>query len=81
MKRLALSLLFLSGCVQTTGGRLVEFSAQASGDPAVVSGGPLSFTTPAGFDVTLTRAQLFAGAVYLSQQNPQSYTLETSCIQ
>jgi hypothetical protein len=73
--------LGVSGCIQTTGGRLVAFSAQASGDPAVVSGGPLRFTTPAGFDVTLTRALLFVGAVYLSQQNPQTYTLETSCIQ
>ncbi|GMU59031.1 MAG: hypothetical protein AMXMBFR34_07940 [Myxococcaceae bacterium] len=81
MKRLVLSFLFLAGCVQTTGGRLVEFSAQASGDPAVVSGGPLSFTSPSGFDVTLTRAHLFAGALYLSQQNPQSYALEASCLQ
>lgn len=82
MKRLVLVVSsLLSGCVQTTGGNLVEFHAQASGDPAVVTGGALSFTSPAGFDVTLTRAQLFAGAVYLSGQNPQNYTLEAACIQ
>lgn len=77
----ALAALLLAGCIQTTGGHLVGFEAQASGDPDVVSGGPLAFTTPAGFDVTLTKAQLFVGAVYFNQQNPQNYTLETSCIQ
>jgi hypothetical protein len=77
---LALALL-TAGCIQTTGGRLVDFEAQASGDPDVVSGGPLTFTTPAGFEVTLTRAQLLVGALYFNQQNPQNYTQETSCIQ
>ncbi len=77
----ALSALLASACIQTTGGRIVAFSAEAGGDPAVVAGGPLRFTTPAGFDVTLTRANLVVGAVYLSQQNPQNYTLETSCVQ
>lgn len=76
-----LSLLAAAGCIQTTGGRIVGFQAQAQGDPAVVDGGPLTFTSPAGFDVTLARAQLFVGALYFSQQNPQSYTLETSCVQ
>lgn len=80
MKRLVL-MLALSGCVQSTGGNLVSFHAQASGDPAVVSGGPLTFTTPKGFTVTLTRAQLTVGALYLNQQNPQNYTLEESCVQ
>lgn len=71
----------LAGCIQTTGGRVVSFQAQASGDPAVVNGGALVFTTPRGFDVTLTRAQLTVGAIYLNQQNPQNYSLEQSCIQ
>jgi hypothetical protein len=70
-----------AGCIQTTGGNLVSFAALAQGDPAVVTGGPLSFTTPRGFDVRLDRARLTVGAMYLSQQNPQSYTLEPSCIQ
>ena len=69
------------GCIQTTGGRVVSFEAQASGDPAIVSGGPLRFTTPRGFDVTLNRARLSVGALYLNQQNPQNYSLEESCIQ
>ncbi|MEW6435337.1 MAG: hypothetical protein AB1730_27905 [Myxococcota bacterium] len=76
-----LAALAALGCIQTTGGRIVAFEARASGDSSVVTGGPLAFTTPAGFDVTLTRAQLFVGALYFSQQNPQNYTLETSCVQ
>lgn len=83
MKRivLALAALLSAGCIQTTGGKIVAFEAKASGDPDVVSGGPLAFTTPEGFDVTLTRARLHVGAVYFNQENPQNYTLETSCIQ
>ena len=74
-------LLLLTGCVQTTGGEVVAFSAKAGGDPGIVTGAPLTFTTPAGFDVTLARARLTVGALYLNQQNPQNYSLETSCIQ
>jgi hypothetical protein len=52
MKRALVVLLLGCGCIQSTGGSLVGFHAQASGDPAVVTGGPLAFTTPSGFDVT-----------------------------
>ncbi len=71
----------LGACIPTTGGNLVTFHAQASGDPALVNGGPLTFTTPRGFEVTLTRARVTVGALYLNQQNPQNYSLEQSCIQ
>lgn len=82
MRALFLSLLVTSACIPGTGGQVVSFTAQASGDPAVVgAGGPLTFRTPRGFDVTLTRAQLTVGAVYFNQQNPQNYTLEQSCVQ
>jgi hypothetical protein len=73
--------LAFSACVQTTGGEVVSFRARAGGDPSVVNGGPLQFTSAAGYDVTLSRARFTLGAVYLNQQNPQSYSLETSCIQ
>ncbi len=73
--------LLASGCIETTGGRTVTFHAQGRGDPAIVTGGPLTFTTPRGFEVTLTRARLTVGALYLNQQNPQNYTLEQSCLQ
>ncbi len=79
-RALPLALLGLS-CVQSTGGQLVSFSLEGRGDPQVVSGGPLTFTSGQGFDVTLTRAKLTVGAVYFNRQNPQSYTLEQSCVQ
>lgn len=82
MKRLVPLLpLLLAGCVQSTGGALVGFAAQAGGAPAVVDGGPLTFTSGRGFEVRLDRARLTVGAVYLNQQNPQAYALEASCIQ
>ncbi|MBK7864303.1 MAG: hypothetical protein IPJ65_38030 [Archangiaceae bacterium] len=74
MKRAAFSLL-LAGCLQTTGGQLVTFEAEAVGTPEAAS-----FTTPKGYDVVLSRARLFVGAVYLNQTNPSNYALETSCI-
>lgn len=81
MTRLLVLPLLLAGCIPSTGGALVSFAAHAHGDPAVVTGGPLSFTTPKGYEVRLDRALVTVGALYLSQQNPQSYTLEPSCIQ
>ena len=74
-------IVLLSGCIQTTGGQVVAFEAQASGDPAIVNGGPLIFSTPRGFEVRLTRAKLTVGALYLNQQNPQNYALEQACVQ
>lgn len=73
MKR-ALLLLLTSACVQTTGGSLVTFSAEAVGIPAAAS-----FTSGRGYAVTLSRARLLVGAIYLNQSNPADHTLETSC--
>jgi hypothetical protein len=81
MKRAIVLALLSAGCVQSTGGQLVSFSLEGGGDPQVINGGPLSFTSGQGFDVTLTRAKLTVGAVYFNRQNPQSYTLEQSCVQ
>ena len=72
--RPALLALSLCACVQSTGGNLVTFAAEAVGTPAASA-----FTTPRGYAVTLSRARLFVGAVYLNQSNPADYTLETSC--
>ncbi len=69
-----------AGCVQSTGGRLVDFNMTASGPSDAVKGQPYAFTTPTGFDVTLTSAHLFIGAVYLNQTNPANYSAETACI-
>jgi len=70
----------LCACVQSTGGRLVEFDATASGPNDAVAGQPYRFTAASGFEVTLTSAELFVGAVYLNQTNPANYTGETACI-
>ncbi len=72
--------LLATSCVQTTGGALVEFSATASGPADAVKGQPYQFTAATGYAVTLTRAQLFVGAVYLNQSNPANYSGETACI-
>lgn len=78
MKRLwVIAAVALSACIQTTGGNVVSFDAVARGTTEAAA----PFTTPSGFDVTLTRARVTVGALYLNQQNPQSYTLEQACIQ
>jgi len=82
MRTLVLALALLAtGCIQTTGGNVVSFEAQAFGDPSIVGGGPLTFTSARGYEVRLTRAQLALGALYLNQQNPKNYTTEQACIQ
>lgn len=76
--------LLLTGCVDTTGNRLVTFSAKASAakDVGAVQGQPLRFTTPRGFDVTLSTARLFVGAMYLSSVAPTtaSGAQEAPCV-
>jgi hypothetical protein len=81
MKRALVLLALTAGCIPSTGGNFVAFHAEASGDPDVVNGAALTFTTPRGAVVTLTRAKLTVGAVYLNQQNPSNYALEQSCVQ
>ncbi len=63
-------LLVLAGalsCNGTTGFELVQFSAGGSGFPDAVRGQPYTFVTSAGVRVTLTRATLHVGALYLTQ--------------
>lgn len=74
MKRALVLVLLAAGCVDTTGNRLVAFKAQASAAPELgaVAGQPLRFTTPRGFDVTLTTARVFVGALYLSSVAPMT---------
>lgn len=70
-----------AGCVGTTGGELFSFSAFAAGpldaDPA--PGGTYSFSTDHGYAVSLTRAKLHIGAVYLNKSVPSSVARSTSC--
>ena len=79
MKGLLATLLFVCGCGGTTGSALVTFSGEASG-PSGADGGSLSFTTGSGADVTLTKAQLHLGAVYLNQSVPASGAAAEPCI-
>ncbi len=75
---LALAALLGAGCVGTTGGELLTFSAAAAG-PADASQ-PLAFTTGRGWHVVLTQAVLHVGAVYLDQSAPVSGSQGTTCI-
>ncbi len=79
MKPLTLLMLLAAGCGGSTGSALVTFGATASG-PADATGGPLSFTSGYGAQVTLTSATLYIGAVYLNQSVPVSGAASEPCI-
>ena len=88
MSRPGISLLALlplvvgsAGCLGTTGGDLFSFSAFAAGpeDGSPAPGGTYSFSTGRGYDVSLTRAKLHIGAVYLNKSVPSSVATNTSC--
>jgi len=68
--------LALAGCVGSTGGKTFTFPAAAAGPADATS--PLSFSM-GGFDVTLTRAVLHVGALYLNQSAPVSGAQSTDC--
>lgn len=70
----------LSACVGTTGSDLVTFEAAAAGPAEAVAGEPFVFTSGRGYRVTLTRAKLHVGAVYLNRARPVSGAQATSCI-
>ena len=74
----ALSALLLAGCNGTTGSDLITFTARAGGTTTATL--PLEFDSGAGFHVSLTRAQLHLGAVYLNQGQPTSGAGATSCV-
>lgn len=81
MKVYILAVLVLTtGCVQSTGGALVDFGMTASGPASAVKGQPYTFTTPENYRVTLTRAELTVGAVYLNQNSATNYQVDPACI-
>jgi hypothetical protein len=69
----------LCACSGTTGGEHTLFAAEASGPSSAVDGS-LAFTNGLGYEVTLTRARLHVGAIYLNQSVPSSGSQETGCI-
>ena len=68
------------GCVGTTGSGLVTFQAYVSGPSDAIEGKPLEFDTGRGFHVSLSRAVLHVGALYLNRSVPISGAQETGCI-
>ncbi|APR82997.1 Hypothetical protein A7982_08346 [Minicystis rosea] len=70
----------LSACVGTTGSDLLTFDAAAAGPADAVAGQPLTFTSGRGYEVSLTRATLHVGAVYLNRARPVSGAQATNCI-
>jgi len=71
--------LLVAGCGGSTGSGLVTFKGTASG-PGDASGGSLSFTSGIGADITLTKAELHLGAVYLNQSVPLSGAAAEPCV-
>jgi hypothetical protein len=72
---LAAATLTLTACVGSTGGDLFPLAATARGAPA--SGE--SFVNGKGYRVTLTRADVLVGALYLNRTLPTSVSSGTSC--
>jgi hypothetical protein len=71
--------LVLTACVGTTGGETFEFDAYAQG-PSAADGSSYTFEEKAnGYDVTLTRANIHIGAVYLNRAVATSVASNTSC--
>jgi hypothetical protein len=80
---LACAAPLVSACVGTTGGDLVDFNAVASGPPSA-SGSPggkhsFEFETVGGYEVTLTKAKLQIGAVYLLGTPCAGSSAPTTC--
>lgn len=69
----------LTGCVGTTGGEIITFDAVAAGPEDAIAGQPYSFKSSRGYDITLTRAKIHIGAVYLNRSRPSSVSSDSSC--
>ena len=78
MRRALFLVALLAACNQTTGSHLITFSAAAGGPADIEPNAP--FKTGSGYEVTLSRAALHIGAVYLNNSVVASGMQETSCI-
>jgi hypothetical protein len=76
---LVLLMPLLGSCVGTTGGEILELDAFAAGPADARAGQPYTFETSRGYTVSLTRAKLHVGAVYLNRSRPGSVSQDTSC--
>jgi hypothetical protein len=77
-----LPLLLLAGAAACggTGSAIVAFHAAAAGPADSVAGAPYVFTNGPGYQVSLTRATLHVGALYLNRQNPTSGAGAQGCV-
>jgi hypothetical protein len=75
-----LLLPLLAACNGTTGYELVSFYAAARGAPDAVKGQPYTFDLDAHQRVTLTKATLHVGALYLTQGVPTSGGGPAPCV-
>jgi hypothetical protein len=78
-RTVALLSLVLSGC-GSTGSGLVAFQAMAAGPSDAAAGQPLIFTNGHGYQVSLTKATLHVGAVYLNRSVPSSGSQAQGCV-
>lgn len=74
----AATIASLCSCTGTTGYELVSFYAAAQGPADASAGRPYTFTSGA-FEITLTKALIHVGALYLNQSLPTSGSAEGRC--
>lgn len=71
--------LLMIGCSEDTGSGLVSFAAYAAG-PEKATGAPYEFESSLGYRVTLDRARLTVGALYLNRARPVLGGQDTPCV-
>lgn len=80
--RVVVLALAMTACVGTTGSGVVSFDTYAAGladlPPDAAARG-LSFVNSAGWSITLTRAKVHIGAIYLNRSVPVSGGQERAC--
>jgi len=77
--RWPLLVLAIAACTGSTGGEVTELEAFAAGPEGLEPGQPYVFENDHGFTVTLTKAIVHIGAVYMNETVPTSVASETSC--
>jgi hypothetical protein len=73
------AILALGACGGGTGSALISFTVAAGGPADAVAGSPLAFQNALGWQVSLTRARIHVGAVYLTTIEPSSGVGEQAC--
>ncbi len=71
--------LAVAGCRTDTGSAIVDFLPYGAGPTDAA--GSLSFASPLGFDVTLTRVSAHVGALYLTTAVSGGDSANTSCVE